>query len=126
VLYCSTLEIDFADKISAGDEKRLIINQRLNRKMFDPKCQNIECPQCFLGKIYFDREIGYYCMYCGDQFSAVDMEILIEKNAVTSHSAQKSDKSHKKPAVEIRELPPHNAKVSHISDDVIKSEKSDR
>jgi hypothetical protein len=94
--------------------------------MFDPECQNIECPQCFLGKIYFDREIGYYCMYCGDQFSAVDMEILTEKNAVTSNSGQKSDSGLKKPAVQIRELPPRKAKNVHISDNVIKSEKPDR
>ena len=94
--------------------------------MFDPECQNIECPQCLLGKIYFDREIGYYCMYCGDQFGTADMEILIEKNALTSHFAQKSDNSRQKPAIEIRELPPHKAKVVHISRDVIKSEKPDR
>ncbi len=91
--------------------------------MFDPECQNIECPQCFLGKIYFDHEIGYYCMYCGDQFNAVDMEILIEKNAVMSNSGQKSDSSLKMPAVEIKELPPRKAKKVHVSDDVSKSEK---
>jgi hypothetical protein len=94
--------------------------------MFDPECQNIECPQCFLGKIYFDGEIGYYCMYCGEQFSAVDMEILIEKNAVTSDFARKPDLSRKKPAVQIRELPPRKAKKVHISDNVSKSEKPDR
>jgi len=94
--------------------------------MFDPECQNIECPQCFLGKIYFDREIGYYCMYCGEQFSAVDMEILIEKNAITSSSGQKSDDSLNKPAIEIKELPAHKAKVVHFSHNVIKGEKPDR
>ena len=94
--------------------------------MFDPECQNIDCPQCFLGKIYFDREIGYYCMYCGGQFNDVDMEIIIEKNALMSNSAQKSCGSHKKPFIEIKELPPHKAKNVHISDDVIKSEKPDR
>jgi len=94
--------------------------------MFDPECQNIECPQCFLGKIYFDREIGYYCMYCGDQFNAVEMEILIEKNALTSCSAQKSGVSDKKPALEIKELPIRKSKKVHISGDVIKSEKPDR
>ncbi|MHC4203628.1 MAG: hypothetical protein ACYSTT_03190 [Planctomycetota bacterium] len=125
VLYCSTIEFDLADTITAGDEKRLII-QRLDRKMFDPECQNIECPQCFLGKIYFDREIGYYCMYCGDQFDAADMEILIEKNALTSRFLQKSDDNLKKPALEIKELPPRKVKVVHISRDAVKSEKPDR
>jgi hypothetical protein len=94
--------------------------------MFDPEFQNMECPQCLLGKVYFDLEIGYYCMYCGDQFNAVDMEILIEKNALTSRSAQKSGDTHKKPVVEIKELPPRKAKAEYISRDVIKSEKPGR
>ncbi len=94
--------------------------------MFDPECQNIECPQCFFGKIYFDREIGYYCMHCGNQFSTVDMEVVIEKIALSSCSVQKSGSSHKKPFVEIKELPPRKAKVEHICHDVIKSKKPDR
>lgn len=103
-----------------------MISQRPDRKMFDPECQNIECPQCFFGKIYFDREIGYYCMYCGHQFSTVYMEVLIDKIALMSRSAQKSGSSHKKPVVEIKELPPRKAKVEYISRDVIKSKKPDR
>jgi hypothetical protein len=94
--------------------------------MFDPECQDIECPQCFLGKIYFDREIGYYCMYCGQQLSAVDMEILIEKNAITSNSGQKSNSSLEKPAVEIKEIPPRKSKAAHFSRDVVENEKPDR
>ena len=94
--------------------------------MFDPECQNIECPQCFLGKIYFDREIGYYCMYCGDQFSAVDMEALVEKKAITSRSLQKSDGNLKKSAFEIKELPPRKTKVVHVNHDAVKSKKPDR
>jgi hypothetical protein len=94
--------------------------------MFDPERQNIDCPQCFLGKIYFDCEIGYYCMYCGEQFNTVDMEVLIEKIALTSRSWQKSGSSHKKPVVEIKEMPPRKAKVEHISRNVIKSKKPDR
>jgi hypothetical protein len=31
VLYCSTFKFDFADKISVGNEKCLIISQRLDR-----------------------------------------------------------------------------------------------
>ena len=126
MLYCSTIEFGFADIITAGDGKHLVINQRLDRKMFDPECKNIECPQCYLGKVYFDREIGYYCMYCGGQFNVMDMEILIEKNALTSRSTQNSNSSHMKPFVEIKELPPRKAKVLHISRDVIKNEEPDR
>jgi len=87
--------------------------------MFDPECQNIDCPQCLLGKIYFDRQMGYYCMLCGHEFSAVDMEVLIEKIALTSRPAQKSERSRKKPAAEIMELPARNAKTKHIRRDVI-------
>ena len=94
--------------------------------MFDPECQNIECPQCFLGKIYFDNEIGYYCMYCGQQFKALDMEVLIEKNAITSNSGQKSNSSLKKPAIEIKEIPPQKAQKVHFGRDVIENEKPDR
>ena len=87
--------------------------------MFEPECQNIDCPQCLLGKIYFDREMGYYCMLCGHVFSVVDMEVLIEKIALISRPAQKSEISRKKPAAEIRELPAHKAKSKHIRRDVI-------
>jgi hypothetical protein len=120
-LYCSTIEFDFADKTSAGDEKCLMISQRPDKKMFDPECQNIECPQCFLGKIYLEREIGYYCMYCGHQFSAVEIEILIEKIALKSRLVQKQGGDREKPVVEIKELPPLKAKVEHIRRDGIKS-----
>jgi len=125
-LYCSIFELDFADKTSAGDEKCFLISQRPDRKMFEPECQNIDCPQCFLGKIYIDREMGYYCMLCGHEFSAVDIEVLIEKIALTSRSAKKSGSSHKKPVVEIKELPPRKVKVEHISRNIIKSKKPDR
>jgi len=87
--------------------------------MFDPECQNIDCPQCLLGKIYFDRQMGFYCMLCGHEFSAVDMEVLIEKIALTSSPAQKSERSRKKPAAEIMELPARKAKAKHIRRDVI-------
>jgi hypothetical protein len=101
-------------------------NPEAEIEMFDPECQNIECPQCFFGKIYFDDEIGYYCMHCGCQFSDVEMEVLIEKIALTSRSAQESVSSRDKAVVQIRELPPRKAKAGHVSRDVIKSKKPDR
>jgi len=94
--------------------------------MFEPECQNIDCPQCLLGKIYFDREMGYYCMLCGHEFSVVDMEMLFEKIALTSRSAQKSESSRKKPAAEIRELPARKAKAKHVSRDVIERKKPEQ
>jgi len=94
--------------------------------MFEPECQNIDCPQCILGKIYFDREAGYYCMLCGREFSVMDMEVLIEKIALTSRPAQKSEISRKKPAAEIRELPARKAKAKQISRDVIERKKPEQ
>lgn len=94
--------------------------------MFDPECQNIECPQCYLGKIYFDSEIGYYCMYCGNQFSFPDLEILIEKDTLMSRSTQQSDNSLKQPAFQIKELAPRKNKVVHTLSDTVKNKKSYR
>ena len=87
--------------------------------MFDPECQNIDCPECNLGNIYFDREIGFYCMLCGREFSAVDMEVLVEKIALTSHPVRKPGSGGRKPAGEIRELPARNVKTQHISRDIV-------
>ena len=94
--------------------------------MFEPECQNIDCPQCLLGKIYLDREMGYYCMLCGREFSVIDMEVLIEKIALTSLPAQKSERSWKPPAAEIRELPAHKTKATHIRRDVIERKKPEQ
>jgi DNA-directed RNA polymerase subunit RPC12/RpoP len=94
--------------------------------MFEPEYQNIDCPQCLLGKIYFDREMGYYCMLCGQQFSVVDIDVLFEKIVFTTRPAQKSGKGPKKSTVEIKELPPRRAKVEHISHDAVKRKKPDR
>jgi hypothetical protein len=103
-----------------------MVSQRPDRKMFEPECQNIDCPQCLIGKIYFDREIGFYCMLCGHEFSAIDVMVLIEKTALTSPPERKSGMDHKEPVAEIKELPSRKAKTDHISHEAIKSKKSDR
>jgi len=87
--------------------------------MFEPECQNIDCPECLRGKLYFDREIGYYCMLCGHEFSTDDMEMLIEKIELTSRSGQQPVQSPKTPIVEIKELHSHKGKHKHIKRDVI-------
>lgn len=86
--------------------------------MFEPECQNVDCPQCLLGKIYFDRNIGNYCMLCGHEFGAVEMARLIEKKAIASSPAQKSKGARKKPPLEIKEVPAGTAKAEHISPDL--------
>lgn len=91
--------------------------------MFEPECQNVDCPQCVVGKIYFDRDIGYYCMSCGHNFSVVDMKILIENKTKTSGPAQKSESDRKKPPLEIKELPARKTKAKPISPDVTEHKK---
>jgi hypothetical protein len=83
--------------------------------MFEPECQNVDCPQCFPGKIYFDRNIGYYCMLCGHEFDAVEMASLIEKKAIASSPAQKSKGARKKPPPAIKEVPAGKAKAKDTS-----------
>ena len=36
--------------------------------MFEPEYQGLICLTCGSRKVYFDREMGYYCMLCGQQF----------------------------------------------------------
>lgn len=67
--------------------------------------------------------MGYYCMLCGHGFSAVETEVLVEKNVSSAHPARKSETSRKKPAAEIRELPARKAKEKHVSQDVIEHKK---
>ncbi len=94
--------------------------------MFEPECQNIDCPECLRGKVYFDREIGYYCMLCGHEFSTDDVEMLIEKIALTSRSKQQPDKRPETPIVEIKELPARKEKVRHVKRDVIGHKNSEQ
>lgn len=94
--------------------------------MFEPECQNIDCPQCLLGKIYFDRDIGYYCMLCGHEFGAVEMEGLIEKKAATSSPAQKSERARKKRTLEIKEVPVGKAEAGHVNADLAQHSKPEQ
>jgi hypothetical protein len=109
-----------------GDEKCFITLQRAHTKMFEPECQNIDCPKCCLGKIYFDRQIGYYCMLCGYAFGATGIEMLIGKITLTLGPAEKLENSPRKSIVEIRELPAGKTKTKLISRDVIGPGKPER
>ena len=46
--------------------------------MFEPEHQDMTCPKCHHRKVYFDREIGYYCMFCGHEVSTEGVDVLIE------------------------------------------------
>jgi DNA-directed RNA polymerase subunit RPC12/RpoP len=85
-------------------------NVRTWINVFDPEYKNLDCPQCHLRRIYFDREIGFYCMSCGQKFSTEEIVILIEKADQISQPIQTPDKIEKKPPLEIREVPHPKAK----------------
>jgi hypothetical protein len=80
--------------------------------VFDPEYMNLDCPKCHLPKIYFDRDMGYYCMSCGRELSYDEVVLLIEKAAQTTQPTPTSGKSEIKPPVEIKELPPAKARES--------------
>ena len=92
--------------------------------MFDPEYQDIDCPRCHNQRVYFDREIGYYCMSCGHELNANEIVMLIEKIALTSRPIHNSGRSERKPTPEIKELPPRKTKeVEHASHDIIERNK---
>ena len=103
-----------------------MICRKSDRKMFEPEYQNIDCPKCLLGRIYFDREIGYYCMLCGHEFKAVEIKMLVEEKTLTAYPSQKSERGRRKPVTEIRELPARKAKAKHVSRDVIKRKRHEQ
>jgi len=80
--------------------------------VFDPEYIDMDCPQCHLRRIYFDRDIGYYCMSCGHQLSRENILMLLAKAERTSQPIPAPDKSAIKPPAEIKELPAAKAKKS--------------
>ncbi|MBN2315563.1 MAG: hypothetical protein JXM79_16665 [Sedimentisphaerales bacterium] len=80
--------------------------------VFDPEYIDLDCPQCHVRRIYFDRDIGYYCMSCGHPFSCEDILMLLAKDERTSQPIPAPDKSVIQPPPEIKELPAAKAKKS--------------
>ena len=76
--------------------------------------------------MYFDREIGYYCMSCGHEFSAKEIALTSRTCSSKRPSMCNSGKSGKMPIVEIKELHPRKAKVKHISHDIIEQKKAEQ
>jgi len=58
--------------------------------MFEPKNQDFDCPECGRREIYFDREIGFYCMICGRQLGSEEAELLVEHELVHSLTEDRS------------------------------------
>jgi len=50
--------------------------------MFEPEYLNLTCPRCHDVEIYFDPEVGLYCMLCGRQFSKEEIELIVETEAL--------------------------------------------
>ncbi len=80
--------------------------------VLDPEYKNLDCPQCHLRRIYFDRDIGYYCMSCGREISYDEIVMLIAKAHKKTKPIPTSDKSEIPPPVEIKELPSTKARKS--------------
>ena len=95
--------------------------------MFDPDHKDIGCPKCLRRKVYFDREIGYYCMFCGYELSVEEALFLIEKMTSTSKSAPDSGKGARMPIVEIKEQRGRREKTEHTSpgSDITQQKKPD-
>ena len=79
--------------------------------MFEPEHVDTDCPKCSRRKIYFDREIGYYCMYCGHELNEDEIIILTEQLAQAAQPQPAApDKSPKQPVTEIKEIPTRKKK----------------
>lgn len=83
--------------------------------MFDPEHKDIDCPKCLRRKVYFDRKIGYYCMFCAYELSAEEALFLIEKAAATSRPVLESGRGGRTPILEIKEHRRRHAQTDHIT-----------
>jgi hypothetical protein len=85
--------------------------------MFDPEHKDIDCPKCFRRKVYFDRKIGYYCMFCAHELSADEALFLIAKTTSTSSPAPYSSRPARSPIVEIKGPQRRTDQPDHVSPD---------
>ena len=95
--------------------------------MLDPDHKDIGCPKCLRRKVYFDRAIGYYCMFCGHELSIEESLFLIEKVTSTSESTHISGKGARMPIVEIKERRVRHGRTEHASpgSDITQQKKPD-
>ena len=82
--------------------------------MFDPEHKDIDCPKCLRQRVYFDREIGYYCMSCGHVLTIEETLLQRDKRAAISRSATGSDKKERRPIVEIKDLRSRKIAAKHV------------
>lgn len=70
-------------RMAVSVARPVVIALRVWRKdsdcaMFEPDYLNVTCPRCHNVEIYFDREMGFYCMLCGHQFTTEQIQLLME------------------------------------------------
>jgi len=83
--------------------------------VFDPEHKDIDCPKCLQRRVYFDREIGFYCMSCGYEISDEEALFLIEKVTSTCKPAPDSGKAARLPIVEVKKPRRRSEQPDHIS-----------
>ncbi len=82
--------------------------------MFDPEHKDIDCPKCLQARVYFDREIGCYCMFCGHVLSVDETLLQMEKRAATAPPSRGSDKNGMTPIIEIKASRSRSKKTDQV------------
>jgi len=77
--------------------------------MFDPEYLDITCPGCHQREVYVDREMGFYCIFCGRQFSGHEIQLIID--AETRHAPDPSASSGGTPAANLGYQPWHRIRT---------------
>jgi len=88
--------------------------------LFDPEHRDIDCPKCLRQKVYFDREIGCYCMFCGHLLSAEEVLVQTDRLSAGTPPTLCSDKKEKAPIIAIKESRSAETRGRHVEQ---KSEK---
>ncbi len=60
--------------------------------MFEPEHEDMICPECHNRRVYLDRQMGHYCMFCGRQFSSEEVEVVIEHEFRQIHAALRANR----------------------------------
>jgi hypothetical protein len=100
-VYCSLFDFDFADK-DACDIVYILATWNSDVNLFDPEYKDIDCPNCHQQRVYFDREIGYYCMFCGHLLSNQEIHVQMAKRAAGIKQVPRSEQKKEIPILEIK------------------------
>ena len=90
--------------------------------MFDPEHKEIDCPKCLRQRVYFDREIGCYCMFCGHLLSAEEVLVQTDRLSAGAPPTPRSDKKEKTPIIEIKESRSAKTRGRHVAQESEKHE----